>query len=407
MPTIMPPAQAACSSYDSSSDTIYVTCDTTLPSVRTTINDGNQLKYLGSGQYLLRANIRVTDGDTLAVSNADGVTWLKIVGDRGIRVDGGADFVDVKVTSWSTSSNAVVNNGGDGPRAWIQYYDSERAVIRDSEFGYLGFTGGSSWKRGLSFEENSNYVRIDNSEFHHFYYAFYSNGLSNAIISDSEYRNNHQYAIDPHTGTHNMDIVRNYVHDNAGAGIICSLDCYDILVEENRVEDNSKYGIFLSRDMHDSVVRNNIVTGSPVGVVVSESSNNNIYGNSISSTENGIYITQPEVIDDGYSRGNSIHDNTISDATYAISVYRADSNTFADNDIESVDTYEYYLVDGATIRVEDQHFSNDKIYGTSGSNKVTIADSGRITVNGGTTYNTDSAPYSKTLTNQRITVDSP
>lgn len=405
--TTTSPAEAACSNYHSGSDTIFVTCDSTLPSVTSTINDGNQLKYLGSGQYLLRANIHVTDGNKLTVSAANGVSWLKIVGDRGIRVDGRADFIDVRVTSWSTVSNAVVNNGGDGPRAWIRYYGSEGALIRDSEFGYLGFTGSSSWKRGLSFEASSTNVRIDNSVFHHFWYAFYSNGLTNSIIEDSEYRNNHQYAIDPHTGTRGMKIVNNYVHDNYGAGIICSLDCYSILIEGNEVEDNSKYGIYLSRDMQRSIVRNNDVSGSPIGIVVSESSNNWIYGNAISASANGIYVTQPEVIDDGYSKGNSIHHNTIRGATYAIKVSRADGNTFSSNTIGTTASYEYYLIYGATVRIESQHFTDDRIYGASGTNKLTIADSGTIKVNGGATYNTDATPYSKTLTNQRITVDSP
>jgi parallel beta-helix repeat protein len=260
----------------------------------------------------------------------------------------------------------------------------------------------------LSFEAASSYVRIDDSEFHHFYYAFYSNQLSNAIISDSVYRNNHMYSIDPHTGTHNMDIVRNHVYDNYGAGIICSLDCYDVLIEGNDVEDNSKYGIYLSRDMQRSIVRNNVISGSPIGIVVSESSNNWIYGNTISASDNGIYVIEPDLIDDGYTRGNSIHDNSISDAVYGIKVYKADSNIFADNDIRSADAYEYYLIYGATIRIEDQYFSNDRIYGATGTNRITIDNSGSIRINGATTvYNTDASPYSRTLNNQRMIVDTP
>jgi hypothetical protein len=404
-------AEAACASYDSSSDTINVTCDTTLPSVRSTINDSNQLKYLGSGQYLLRANIRVTDGDTLTVSNADGVSWLKIAGDRGIRVDGGADFIGVKVTSWSTSSNAVVNNGGDGPRAWIRYYDSERAVISDSEFGYLGFTGSSPWKRGLSFEASSNYVRIDDSEFHHFYYAFYSNKLSNAIISDSEYRNNHKYAIDPHTGTHNMDIVRNYVHDNYGPGIVCSYLCYDILIEDNYVHGNEGAGIFFTRATHDSTIRYNTIEDqsgpdSAISIQISESQNNQIYGNKINDADYGISLISSSPPDeDGISSGNRIYDNSITNTDYAMRSKAAGPNTFSSNEFGTMRDGHWIMSASSKIVIENQHFDNYIIRGDSGNNIVTIQDSGRIKI-GSTTYDTDAAPYKKTLNGQTITVDS-
>jgi hypothetical protein len=71
-------------------------------------------------------------------------------------------------------------------------------------------------------------------------------------------------------------------------------------------------------------------------------------------------------------------------------VSRADTNTFADNDIVSADPYEYYLVYGVTIKIEDYHFSNDRIYAASGANKVTIEDSGTIQINGRTTNIPDS-----------------
>lgn len=281
-------------------------------------------------------------------------------------------------------------------------------MIQNSEIAYLGCAPptGSSYMRGFTLDGTTKNVEIRNSNFDHMWYAFYSNAATGIVIDGSDFHHNHKYAIDPHTGTRSIKITNNHVYDNVGAGIICSLDCYSILIEGNDVEDNSEYGIFLSRDMQRSIVRNNVVSGSPIGIVVSESSNNWIYGNTISASEDGIHVTQPGVIDDGYTKGNSIHDNTISGAEYAITVSRADGNTFADNNIKNADSHEYYLVYGATIKIED-HYSNDRIYGTTGSNKVTIEDSGRITVNGGMTYNTDSTPYSKTLTNQRITVDTP
>jgi len=398
---------ADCVSYNSSTRTINITCDTTFDHIDDHTSD-SVLDYLGRGQYLLKANIVVNDGDRLTIDSSD-VTWIKITGDYGIRVYGYLDIDGVKITSWNPSTNAVVKQNSDGtvPRPYIHYRGAEGGKIVDSEIAYLGYAApsGYTFKRGITLDNTRN-VQIINSNFHHMWYAFYSNSASNIVIDRSDYHHNHKYAIDPHTGTRVMRITNNHVYDNVGTGIICSLDCYSILIERNRVEDNSRSGIYLSRDMQRSIVRNNDVSGSPIGIIVSESSNNWIYNNRISASDIGIYVSQPEQIDDGYSRDNSIHDNTIRDATYGVKIARADRNTFADNDIRNAGRYEYYLVYGATFTIEDQYFSNDRFYGASGSNRVTIEDSGTITINGGTSYNTDARPYSKTLTNQRIIVDS-
>ena len=66
--------------------------------------------------------------------------------------------------------------------------------------------------------------------------------------------------LDQHTGTHDMTIRNNTVHDNGSIGIICSLDCYNITRENNVVYNNTKMGIMVSRNMTDSIARNNNVT---------------------------------------------------------------------------------------------------------------------------------------------------
>jgi mannuronan 5-epimerase len=50
--------------------------------------------------------------------------------------------------------------------------------------------------------------------------------------------NNGHYGLDPHTGSHDMIIRSNTVYGDHGIGIICSLDYYNILIENNKVHDN-------------------------------------------------------------------------------------------------------------------------------------------------------------------------
>jgi parallel beta-helix repeat protein len=63
------------------------------------------------------------------------------------------------------------------------------------------------------------------------------------------------HGFDPHTFLHEMVIRNSIVHDHGAMGIICSLDCYNITIEDNEVYNSAGSGIMLSRNMHDSIVR--------------------------------------------------------------------------------------------------------------------------------------------------------
>jgi len=60
-----------------------------------------------------------------------------------------------------------------------------------------------------------------------------------------------------------MIIKNNTVYDNGSAGVICSLDCYNIIIEGNEVYNNghgdNKRGIAVSRNVYVSVIRENFV----------------------------------------------------------------------------------------------------------------------------------------------------
>jgi poly(beta-D-mannuronate) C5 epimerase len=252
-----------CVDYDSSERIIVVTCDTTFEQLEEDINDISVLEELGNGEYLLSANIEVADGIRLTIASP-AVTWVKISNEGAtdssqyyILVNGYMDIEGVKVTSWDPYRDSVVeqNSKGSVPRPYTVYEAAEGAIIENSELAYIGSDG--NIRRGFSLTHGSANIEIKNSDFHHFWYAFYSNGAKNVTIDGSKFHDNHKYAIDPHTGTHDMSITKNHVYNNPGSGIICSLDCHDILIENNTVHDNGKNGINFSRNMHDSIVRNN------------------------------------------------------------------------------------------------------------------------------------------------------
>ena len=300
-----------------------------------------------------------------------------------IRVRGYMDLDGVKLTSWDPEENSVVEQNADGsvPRPFIRYQDAEGGIIKNSELSHLGYS--PDIRRGFSVIGDSHNIEIRNSDFHHFWYAFYSNGAKNVIIDGSKFHDNHKYAIDPHTGTHDMSITNNHVYNNPGSGIICSLDCYNILIENNTVHDNGKNGINFSRNMHDSIVRSNTIYNSDKGIIITESPNNEVYSNTIYNVSDGFYLTTPTASDDGLdglTTENRIYNNMIRNAENGIKVGNSDGNIFANNAFENIESYEYLVSDGSEITIENQHFTDDEISGGSGENTVTISNSGMITL---------------------------
>jgi parallel beta-helix repeat protein len=158
--------------------------------------------------------------------------------------------------------------------------------------------------------------------------------------------------------------------------------------------------------MRNNVVYNQPGDAYPVAVSVSESRNNQVYGNRISDSEIGITVHNPSKPgEEGISSDNIIRDNTLERVKYAFRALSSAENTFANNKFSTVTGNHYLIGSSASITIEDQKFSNTSIRGLSGNNEVTIQDCGKIKI-GGTTYDTNVTPYKKRLSDQTITVNS-
>jgi len=407
-PAYFTPQQAytACTTYDSSNNRIVVSCNSTLPQVATEINNPSIIEDKGNGEYIIRATLQASHAK-LTISSTDGVSWLKITKNYGLYYYYASGLISgVKITSWDENTSSVIDNAGAASRAWIRFYRTTDATIQNSELAYLGHGTEAASARGISFEgSGSTNVHIDNVEFHHDHYAFYSSYLTNSDLKNSNFHNNDKYDIDPHTNTNNFVIANNHVHDSqAQIGIICSYNCYSITIEGNTVEGSTSSGITFSRNMHDSVVRNNIIFNTPTAISVGNSPNNEIYGNTIHDVSRGIYFSTSST--EGIAQNNLAHDNTISKATYALISSSAPVNTVKHNFIDSgTVSYEYYLTANSKFVIDTQSFNFDKIRGVTGSNPVQIQNSDNISIDGGAPVDTNAAPYSTTLSGKIITVN--
>jgi parallel beta-helix repeat protein len=334
----------ACIDYDQSENTIAIDCNASFLDVVQIINDPDVIDNLGGGEYILNANLEVADDVTFEMtsSNEDsgGLQYLKIAGENGIIVHGKILINGVKITSRDVSDEDVIQQNIDGAirRAYVQFAASEGSQIINSDFGYLGYQDFGRRGFDLFGDGPSHDMEIRGSKFHNMWFAFYSRGAYNITVDGNEYYNNIKYALDPHSGTHDMSITNNWLHHNP-IGAICSDRCSDILIEGNRAEHNTKAGIFFSRNMHDSIARNNYIYNTTTGIIVSESPNNQIYSNTIEgATGAGIRLSNPPNPDDGFTEDNHVYNNTISNSEDGIREIRSDGNILEDNKFFNIES---------------------------------------------------------------------
>jgi parallel beta-helix repeat protein len=328
-----------CIDYDAAENTIVINCNASFLDVVQSINDPDIIENLGNGEYLLKASLQVDDDTTFSIGSND-ITWLKITDTNGIIVHGKIQIDGVKITSWDIEANSPVpqTDIGSIPRAFINLRGSEGGFVHDSEIAYLGYQ--EFGRRGFDLlgDGPSHDLEIRGSKFHDMWFAFYSNGAYNVVVDGNEYHHNIKYALDPHTGTHDMSITNNWLHHNP-IGVICSLDCYNILIEGNRAEHNMRAGIFFSRNMHDSIARNNYIYNTTTGIIVSESPNNQIYSNTIEgATSAGIRLSNPPNPDDGFTEDNHVYNNTISNSEDGIREIRSHDNILEDNKFFNIES---------------------------------------------------------------------
>jgi parallel beta-helix repeat protein len=414
--------EGECIDYDESENTIIINCNASFQDVIQTINDPQIIENTGNGEYILNANLEVADGVTFEMnSNEDGLQYLKIVGVNGIIVNGRIEINGIIITSWDPQTESPVpqTTTGSIPRAFINLRESEGGFVHNSEIAYLGYQ--EFGRRGFDlFGGPSHDLEIRGSKFHDMWFAFYSRGAYNITVDSNEYYNNIKYALDPHSGTHDMRITNNYLHHNP-IGAICSDRCFNILIEGNRVEHNTDHGIFFSRNMHDSIARNNYVSNNPSGITVSESPNNQIYNNRIEgATSQGIRLFNPPVPDDALTENNLVYNNIISSSEDGISAARSHDNILENNMFSNIESSEYSLSGDSSMTIRGQQFDNALIAaeGSATQNVVEIVDSGAIEViegdsdeddgqSEGDYYNTETESYRRTLGNgDSITVNS-
>jgi len=384
-----------CFSYNSAKNSITVKCTEHFAQLASQVNDPSKIAYQGNGTWLVNSTIANVANTTLSIDKSDNVSWLKIAGKNGLVVNGRIEIDGIKITSWNPATNTVINQLPETfpwnftiPRAYILFpyspAGSQGGWIKNSDISYIGYN--SSGTSGIEMLLNSHDILLSHNRIHDSFFATYSNGAYNVTIDSNEYDHNIFYALDPHTGSHDWKILNNIVHNNRKYGIIFSLQCYNFLVQNNTVYSDGGgkdgtfggAGIFFSREAHNSIARYNTVHDEFTGIEVSQSWDNQVYGNKVYDTHRGIYVISGF---EGSSKNNTIHDNQVQNSTYGVWSNNSTDNR-SGNTTFLAPLSPIYMTSNSSFQIENQTFANTVAFSDNTRNNLTITKSGKILVSG-------------------------
>jgi parallel beta-helix repeat protein len=205
-----------------------------------------------------------------------------------------------------------------------------------AQSGAVGGGGGSNWAIvGNEIRYNwgggvvlSDGFVVSGNNIHHNRQIGIKGGGTNVLIENNEIAfNNYRddYSMSWESGgtkflkTRDLVVRGNYVHDNHGHGLWTDHDNIGTLFENNVVMNNHGSGIF-HEISYDAVIRNNRVEGNALlhtkgGIKIASSSNVEVYGNTLSGNNGGIYVSQSDRGSGSYGvfevRNLWVHDNSI------------------------------------------------------------------------------------------------
>ena len=214
------------------------------------------------------------------------------------------------------------------------------------------------WNHGTGIG-GGHFSRIFHNHVHHNGQLGISAGGNSAVVRENEIDHNNTAGYDPgweaggakFVRSFNLTVDSNSVHDNRGPGLWT--DGYNM---KTTYENNRTYGNWIAGILHeisyDAVIRNNTVKNdgfnisnhtSPWyggGIVISSSSNTEVYGNTVIDCMNGIIILQTERPPG--AKNVYVHNNVIKQRTgVAAGVLFSSSGNLAEyNDRFKDNTYE-------------------------------------------------------------------
>ena len=317
-----------CLRYENITKTIVV-CNGTVDLL--TINDffnnnSDILEMTGEKEWILKSNILILENATLNI-NGINARSLKIDSDSSNNIAysiisrGNLIIDNTNITSWNSTSNEIPQlNNPETPRAyiWTFWNSAGKTNITNSILENLGYKGHSG-TTGITFFSGDGSVIQNNTIISNYFGLHFANEVSNITIKNNNILKNQFDGINLDSNTNNIDIVGNRIYENNLHAIVCKKSCNNIKIMNNILENNIGIGILFERNSSMNYVESNTIRSNTMGMMVSESLENDIISNSFVANGNGIFLKN--------TKNNIITSNNITNSNnYGLNIYNNSTN---------------------------------------------------------------------------------
>jgi parallel beta-helix repeat protein len=316
-----------CMRYENITKTIIV-CNgmVDIPTIYDFIdNNSDILEMKGEKEWILKSNILILEKGTLNISDLN-TRLLKIDSDSSnnlaysIISRGNLIIDNTNITSWNSTTNEVPELSPGIPRAyiWTFWNSAGKTNITNSFFENLGYKSHLG-TTGLAFFSGHGSLIQNNTIINNYFGLHFANKVSNITIKNNSISKSQFDGINLDSNTNNIDILENRIFENNFHAIVCKKDCNNIKIKNNILENNIGIGILLERNSSINYVELNNIRSNTMGMMVSESPENDIKMNNFVGNGNGIFLKN--------TKNNLINSNNITNSNnYGINIYNNSTN---------------------------------------------------------------------------------
>ena len=323
-----------CLRYENITKTIVI-CDgvVDIPTINNFMNNSDILENSREKEWVLKSNILILENGTLNI-NGMNTHILKIDSDYlnniaySIISRGNLIIDNTNITSWNSTKNNIPDfSTPETPRAyiWTFWNSAGKTNISNSFLENLGYKSHSG-TTGITFFSGDGSLVQNNTINGNYFGLQLANDISNVTIKNNKISKSQFDGINLDSKTNNVKIINNRIHDNNLHAIVCKKGCNNIEIKNNILENNIGIGTLLERNTSKSFLEENNLRNNTMGMMISESRENEIIRNNFDKNGNGIFLKN--------AKYNFIDSNNIINSNnYGINIYSNSTDNIVQGNI--------------------------------------------------------------------------
>ena len=323
-----------CLRYENITKTIVI-CDgvVDIPTINNFVNNSNILENSREKEWVLKSNILILENGTLNINGLN-TRLLKIDSDYSNNIAysiisrGNLIIDNTNITSWNSTKNNIPDfSTPETPRAyiWTFWNSAGKTNISNSFLENLGYKSHSG-TTGITFFSGDGSLVQNNTINGNYFGLQLANEVSNVTIKNNKISKSQFDGINLDSRTNNIKIINNKIHNANLHAIVCKKGCNNIEIKNNILENNIGIGILLERNTSKNFVERNNLRNNTMGIMLSESQENDMIENNFDKNGNGIFLKN--------TKYNFIASNNITNSNnYGINIYSNSTNNLVQGNI--------------------------------------------------------------------------